>query len=91
MYQGFLGLLGQKIWILSAKRIWGSLDLEQKSSADNQAKRVCACISEQAQIALWWLTVSEYGVTHQKMKSFHQIEYEQQPYKSTASEETAIE
>ena len=50
MYQVFLGLLGQKIWILSAKRIWGSLDLEQKSSAD-----------------------------------------EQQPYKSTASEETAIE
>ena len=39
---------------------WGSLDLEQKSSADNQVKRICACTSERTKIAIRQLTSGEF-------------------------------
>ena len=38
----------------------GSLDLEQKSSADNQVKRICACTSERTKIAIRQLTTGEF-------------------------------
>ena len=38
----------------------GSLDLEQKSSADNQVKRICACTSERTKIAIRQLTSGEF-------------------------------
>ena len=39
---------------------WGSLDLEQKPSADNQVKRICACTSERTKIAIRQLTSGEF-------------------------------
>ena len=38
----------------------GSLDLEQKPSADNQVKRICACTSERTKIAIRQLTSGEF-------------------------------
>ena len=37
-----------------------SLDLEQKPSADNQVKRICACTSERTKIAIRQLTSGEF-------------------------------
>ena len=38
----------------------GRTDLEEKSSADNQVKRICACTSERTKIAIRQLTSGEF-------------------------------
>ena len=59
--QGFIEYISANICILNVRSAFGGLlDLEQKSSADNQVKRICACTSERTKIAIRQLTSGEF-------------------------------